>query len=144
MYFLLNQKDNSTKPALLDVLLVTILIETSTKLSGFSLASDGVVSTVVVHLPDKARRPDVCLKWGQPDKTTNYTGCWALDNVLVNDMADQPISLQDNFDPVDPGNWLFFPGARILVGSFGIHLDLLLIMDTRIARFLYHFPEIVI
>jgi len=85
------------------------------------LTSTGTVSTVVVRLPADARQTDICLKWQQPARTindtttTNSTGCWALDNVLVNNMEDQPISIQDNFDPVDPGNWLFFPGARIMV-----------------------------
>ena len=85
------------------------------------LTSTGTVSTVVVRLPADARQTDICLRWQQSARTTNdstttnSTGCWALDNVLVNNMDAQPISIQDNFDPVDPGNWLFFPGARIMV-----------------------------
>ncbi|KAK2176992.1 hypothetical protein NP493_626g01002 [Ridgeia piscesae] len=69
------------------------------------LTSTGTVSTVVVRLPADARQTDICLKWQQPARTindtttTNSTGCWALDNVLVNNMEDQPISIQDNFDP---------------------------------------------
>ncbi|KAK3103287.1 hypothetical protein FSP39_018199 [Pinctada imbricata] len=42
-----------------------------------------------------------------------FDGCWAIDNVLVANMAHPPTVLEENFDPVDPGKWLFFPGANI-------------------------------
>ncbi|KAL5013759.1 hypothetical protein ScPMuIL_008029 [Solemya velum] len=42
-----------------------------------------------------------------------FKGCWALDNVMVVNSADTPSGMQDDFDPIDPSNWVFFPGANI-------------------------------
>ncbi|XP_060065663.1 reelin-like [Ylistrum balloti] len=42
-----------------------------------------------------------------------YRSCWALDNVLVVNTAHAPLVISETFDPVDPSNWLFFPGANI-------------------------------
>jgi hypothetical protein len=44
-----------------------------------------------------------------------YRGCWALDNVLVVNIADLPSELEEHFDPIDPSHWLFFPGAHVQV-----------------------------
>lgn len=45
----------------------------------------------------------------------DYNGCWAIDNIVIVNTADNPQKLVDNFDPVDPGNWIFFPGAQVEV-----------------------------
>jgi hypothetical protein len=45
----------------------------------------------------------------------DFDGCWAMDNVLVTNMADPPNMLQENFDPILTDNWLFFPGASVKV-----------------------------
>ncbi|XP_021361182.1 reelin-like [Mizuhopecten yessoensis] len=42
-----------------------------------------------------------------------FKSCWALDNVLVVNTANAPLVISETFDPVDPSNWLFFPGANI-------------------------------
>ena len=47
--------------------------------------------------------------------TGNYQGCWALDHVIIVNTAHLPGKLQDKFDPVDPGDWLMFPGAHFKV-----------------------------
>lgn len=48
---------------------------------------------------------------GQPD----FSSCWGIDNVLVVNTAERPTRLVENFDPIDPSNWLFFPGGNIRV-----------------------------
>ncbi|KAJ8301142.1 hypothetical protein KUTeg_020129 [Tegillarca granosa] len=50
----------------------------------------------------------------QNDETvSNFKSCWAIDNILITNTADTPSTLEEYFDPVDPSNWLFFPGANI-------------------------------
>ncbi|XP_070192277.1 reelin-like isoform X2 [Littorina saxatilis] len=43
-----------------------------------------------------------------------FEGCWALDNVVIVNMAHLPSAMEEQFDPVDPSQWLFFPGAHVL------------------------------
>lgn len=42
-----------------------------------------------------------------------YSGCWAIDNALIVNGADLPLQLEEQFEPVDPSQWLFFPGAHV-------------------------------
>ncbi|KAK3762808.1 hypothetical protein RRG08_040503 [Elysia crispata] len=42
-----------------------------------------------------------------------YHDCWAIDNVLVVNTANPPQIFHEDFDPVDPGDWIFFPGAHV-------------------------------
>ncbi|XP_050414411.2 reelin isoform X2 [Patella vulgata] len=49
----------------------------------------------------------------QDDPSGSYKSCWAIDNILIVNIAEPPKLLIDDFDPVDPSNWLFFPGANI-------------------------------
>lgn len=51
----------------------------------------------------------------KPELSARFKGCWALDNVMVVNLANPPSHMQDNFDPIDPSNWVFFPGANIKV-----------------------------
>ena len=44
-----------------------------------------------------------------------YQGCWALDHVIIVNTAHLPGKMEDSFDPVDPGDWLMFPGAQFKV-----------------------------
>ncbi|XP_062860161.1 reelin [Trichomycterus rosablanca] len=75
-------------------------------------------SNTVVHLlpvPSSCRGIDVHLRWFQesalgPD---GYESCWGLDNILLVNMAHKPTLLEDNMDPLDTANWIFFPGATI-------------------------------
>ncbi|KAK8377791.1 hypothetical protein O3P69_014024 [Scylla paramamosain] len=66
----------------------------------------------ILPVPQRYRQHGVCVGW-RPTVNPNNSYCWALDDVaLVTDHAShQP--LQDDFDPVDPANWMFFPGARV-------------------------------
>ncbi|XP_045165547.2 reelin-like [Mercenaria mercenaria] len=41
-----------------------------------------------------------------------YQGCWAIDQVIIVNTAHIPSTLQDSFDPVNPSDWLSFPGAN--------------------------------
>jgi hypothetical protein len=79
-------------------------------------------TTHIQLVPPEARRDHVCLKWEQAaagvnttTATQQYSGCWAMDNFLVAAHKGAPRALEDHFDPVDPSNWLFFPGGRIKV-----------------------------
>ncbi|KAI4895212.1 hypothetical protein NFI96_018500 [Prochilodus magdalenae] len=75
-------------------------------------------SNTVVHLlpmPPGSRGEAVRLRWSQqaamgPD---GYESCWGLDNILLVNMAHKPTLLEDNLDPPDTANWLFFPGATV-------------------------------
>ena len=51
------------------------------------------------------------------DGSYDYTfeGCWALDNIAVVNMANLPSAIEEQFDPIDPSQWLFFPGAHVQV-----------------------------
>ncbi|XP_070558262.1 reelin-like isoform X2 [Ptychodera flava] len=71
--------------------------------------------THIVHLPPEARKEEIVLRWHQDLAMDAYRfqGCWALDNVLVMNSADVPNQLADDFDPVTPANWLFFPTAGV-------------------------------
>jgi len=40
-----------------------------------------------------------------------------MDDVLVTNVADPPSILVESFDPIDPSNWLFFPGGKIQVSE---------------------------
>ena len=51
----------------------------------------------------------------QEQETSQYQGCWAIDQVLIVNLAHPPSMLQDDFDPVDPSDWLVFPGAHFKV-----------------------------
>lgn len=82
----------------------------------------------LVYIPPAARQEMTCFRWQQANtpglfsKTKKggssgvFNGCWALDNVLIVNTAHTPLYLEEQFDPVDPSNWLFFPGASIKVG----------------------------
>ncbi|CAH1782623.1 unnamed protein product [Owenia fusiformis] len=72
-------------------------------------------ATHLVHLPTRSRAEIMCFKWVQKRRTDDvgFNGCWAMDNVVISNNADPPRFLQDEFDPVDVSNWLFFPGGNI-------------------------------
>ena len=77
------------------------------------------VDVHLVQLPKSARQDNICLRWQSiPAVSTgnsSFTGCWALDNVLISNTVGLPSWLQDDFDPLDISNWLFYPGGRIEV-----------------------------
>ncbi|XP_071551543.1 LOW QUALITY PROTEIN: reelin-like [Panulirus ornatus] len=67
-----------------------------------------------VHIqpvPLRYRVPGVCIKW-QAGHHDHHT-CWGLDDVALttNQASQDPIV--DDFDPIDPTNWMFFPGAKV-------------------------------
>ncbi|KAG7169873.1 Reelin-like, partial [Homarus americanus] len=73
-------------------------------------------SEVHIHtVPERYRGPGVCVGWQtvpSDPRDLNNT-CWGLDNVALttNDASQHPVI--DDFDPVDPTNWMFFPGAKV-------------------------------
>uniref|UniRef100_A0A3B3HK60 Reelin n=1 Tax=Oryzias latipes TaxID=8090 RepID=A0A3B3HK60_ORYLA len=77
-------------------------------------------SSTVVHLlalPESSKADAVRLRWSQeaPHGPEGYESCWGLDNVLLVNAAHRVPLLEDNLDPLDTGNWLFFPGATVKV-----------------------------
>ncbi|XP_059179610.1 reelin-like [Physella acuta] len=42
-----------------------------------------------------------------------YHKCWAIDHIVVVNTANPPSEVRENFDPINPSNWIFFPGAQI-------------------------------
>ncbi|XP_071486224.1 reelin-like [Diadema antillarum] len=77
--------------------------------------SDGSTSIHIIHLPLAARTEDISIRFHQDlaMDAHHYQGCWALDNILITNMAHRPTSLEEDFDPVDPTKWLFFPNGAI-------------------------------
>uniref|UniRef100_A0A8C3X6X5 Reelin n=1 Tax=Catagonus wagneri TaxID=51154 RepID=A0A8C3X6X5_9CETA len=75
------------------------------------------VSTIIhiLYLPEDAKGENVQFQWKQENLHVGevYEACWALDNILVINSAHRQVILEDNLDPVDTGNWLFFPGATV-------------------------------
>ncbi|XP_058243950.1 reelin isoform X2 [Hemibagrus wyckioides] len=75
-------------------------------------------SSTVVHLltvPPSCKEEAVHLKWSQEAALgpNGYESCWGLDNILLVNMDHRPTLLEDNLDPPDTANWIFFPGATI-------------------------------
>ncbi|XP_077327999.1 reelin isoform X2 [Lithobates pipiens] len=75
------------------------------------------VSTIIhiIYLPNEAKGENVRFRWTQENTQAGdvYEACWALDNILIINAAYKQIVLEDNLDPMDTGNWLFFPGATV-------------------------------
>lgn len=68
-------------------------------------------------LPPSAKSSDVCIQWYQESTSSGskFKGCWAIDNIIVSNAADRPKIIEESFDPIDPGNFLFFPGGEVKV-----------------------------
>ena len=57
---------------------------------------------------------------GEESLDETFEGCWAVDNVLIVNMAHLPAAIEEQFDPIDPSHWLFFPGAHVQVNCLMI------------------------
>lgn len=77
------------------------------------------VSTIIhiLYLPEDAKGENIQFQWKQESLHVGevYEACWALDNILIINSAHRQVILEDSLDPVDTGNWLFFPGATVKV-----------------------------
>ncbi|KAJ7407130.1 hypothetical protein WISP_128431 [Willisornis vidua] len=75
------------------------------------------ISTIIhiLYLPEDAKGENIHFQWKQDYVHDGdvYEACWALDNILIINAAHRKVVLEDNLDPVDTGNWLFFPGATV-------------------------------
>ncbi|RLW02011.1 hypothetical protein DV515_00007528 [Chloebia gouldiae] len=75
------------------------------------------ISTIIhiLYLPEDAKGENIHFQWKQDYVLAGdvYEACWALDNILIINAAHRKVVLEDNLDPVDTGNWLFFPGATV-------------------------------
>ncbi|XP_078679043.1 reelin-like [Branchiostoma floridae x Branchiostoma belcheri] len=85
------------------------------KIISMRAPTNGSTVTHVVHLPAEVRQDGICLRFLQetPHLRSEFKGCWAMDNVAIINAAARPTHLEDSFDPIDPGNWLFLPGGGI-------------------------------
>lgn len=77
-------------------------------------------SSTVIHLlplPHQSKADGVRIRWSQeaPQGPEGYESCWGLDNVLLVNAAHRAPLMEDNLDPPETANWLFFPGATIKV-----------------------------
>lgn len=123
--------------------------------------------THLVYLPRDCQMNNVSLRWTQELHNTHVnnnnniddyyddnsrnnnndnnasapTGCWALDNVLALDSENRPSSLEENFDPISPSNFLFFPGGQVQVrccgNRFYIVVSKSLLADDTLMENLY-------
>ena len=62
----------------------------------------------VISLTPNVRKDDVCFRWITP---AFDDVCFAIDNIIVTDVANRPSSLDINFDSFHPADWIFFPGG---------------------------------
>lgn len=87
------------------------------------------VSTIIhiLYLPEDAKGENIHFQWKQDYVHAGdvYEACWSLDNILIINAAHRKVVLEDNLDPVDTGNWLFFPGATVKVSLIFCVLKLL-------------------
>lgn len=87
----------------------------------FTSSAPSNVSTIIhiIYLPHEAKGENVRFRWAQENTQAGdvYEACWALDNILIINAAYKQVVLEDNLDPMDTGNWLFFPGATVKVCS---------------------------
>lgn len=102
---------------------------TNSHLTLYSRAPSNISTIIhILYLPEDSKGENVQFRWKQENLHVGevYEACWALDNILVINSAHRQVILEDNLDPVDTGNWLFFPGATIkvwsLFGSFSCPL----------------------
>lgn len=79
------------------------------------MSHDTIVHTL--HLPEEAKQEGVSFRFHQDlaADAHSYEGCWALDNIIIPNMAHMPQHLEDDFELFQPGNWLFFPNGDITV-----------------------------
>nr|XP_053635022.1 reelin-like [Cherax quadricarinatus] len=79
-------------------------------------ARDQAGASSEVHIqrvPSRFRVPGVCVGWRALPQDDHNDTCWGLDDVALttSDASHHPVV--DDFDPVDPTNWMFFPGAKV-------------------------------
>ncbi|XP_076045051.1 reelin-like isoform X2 [Oratosquilla oratoria] len=103
----------------------------------FSIAKESEVHLQPV--PPEYRKDGVCIRWSSvdgprddtedtefllsdPNVTTSAVdpggaasseSCWGLDDVAVLAGLTSSDSIAQDFDPIDPSEWLFFPGAQV-------------------------------
>lgn len=77
-------------------------------------------SSTIIHLlplPHHSKADGIRFRWSQeaPQGPEGYESCWGLDNVLLVNAAHRTPLMEDNLDPPNTANWLFFPGATVKV-----------------------------
>lgn len=98
------------------------------------------VSTIIhiLYLPEDAKGENIHFQWKQDYVLAGdvYEACWALDNILIINAAHRKVVLEDNLDPVDTGNWLFFPGATVKVSLvfYGLMSLLLSYVEEHLTK----------
>ena len=70
---------------------------------------------VAIELPTGARSPSTRFRWWQPHNDGLNRDEWLLGDVFIggNTSRYQTV-LDDKFDPIDSGNWLFYPNSRLI------------------------------
>ena len=112
--------------ALIDILLSYLVLSNWLQ----SLPKDKQAMVHVLSLPLNVREDDVCFRWITP---VVEGICLAVDNIIVTDVAKRPSSLHIKFDPLDPTDWIFFPGGFIQVCS--IQFSVSRLVNLNIMRF---------
>ncbi|CAK8675621.1 unnamed protein product [Clavelina lepadiformis] len=68
----------------------------------------------VVSIPKSAKRVQVKVKFSEElPNSGSFSGCWAIDNVLITSELNRPNHIEEHLDPVETSNWLFTPGATV-------------------------------
>ena len=68
---------------------------------------------VVVDLPTGARSTATRFRWWQPHNQGLNKDEWVLGDVFIGGIATNKVILEERFDPIDDGNWLFYPNGQV-------------------------------
>ena len=68
---------------------------------------------IYIDLPTGARRSSTRFRWWQPHNEGVNTDEWVLGDVFIGGTTANPVTLEEQFDPIDGGNWLFYPNGQV-------------------------------
>lgn len=64
-------------------------------------------------LPNTVRARSVIFVWWQPQNSGANQDEWAIDDVYFGGEDVNPMTMSDNFDPINENNWVFYHGATV-------------------------------
>ena len=68
---------------------------------------------ITIELPTGARSPSIRFRWWQPHNQGVNRDEWVLGDIFIGGTATNKVILEERFDPIDGGNWLFYPNGQI-------------------------------
>lgn len=68
---------------------------------------------VTIELPTGAKSPSTRFRWWQPHNQGANKDEWVLGDIFIGGTATNKVILEERFDPLDGGNWLFYPNGQV-------------------------------